>query len=120
MAETTTAPATGQNDNMIIIILCWIFAPIVGLFFMSNTDADVKWHAKQTLYFGVLDIVINILFFILTTVLTLTFILAPIAACLGIFWFVWGILAIVVRIYGAVQASQGTKWEIPVLSKYVK
>lgn len=111
---------SAKADNMPILVLSWIFAPIVSLFVMNSTDEEVRWHAKQTLYFGLADIGINVAFFVLTFVLGITLILAPIAICVGLFQFIWTLVSLGVRIYGAAQAYQGKRWEVPVISKYIK
>lgn len=112
--------AKSKEDTNVILVLSWLFAPIVGLFFLSHEDADVKWHAKQSVYFGLADIILQFVFLVVSIILTVSIILACLTVCVGIVWFAWFAVSVVVRIYGAVQASQGVRWEVPVLSSIIK
>jgi uncharacterized membrane protein len=82
-------------------LLCWLLAPITGLIWMNESDEFVRFHAKQSLYFGIASIVIY-------AVLTVTVILA----CLT---FVWMFVDLGVRIYMAMQANKGMKTKLPVI-----
>ena len=86
--------------------LSYVLGPITGLIFLIlEKDSFVRFHAMQSIIFGVFVFVIN-------TVLGLTIILAPIVSLLALGEFaLW-----LIMIY---KASQGEMWKIPFLGKYV-
>lgn len=114
--ETKSVEKTGPNyTNQ---ILCWVFAPITSLIWMNDADKDLQKHAKVTLYFGLASVVIYILVFVISTIVSfITFGCGSLLYCLAM---IWWILDIVVRIMGAVKASKGELFEIPVISGMVK
>jgi uncharacterized membrane protein len=110
-APTSTSSAkSGNNTNA---ILAWLFAPITSLIWMNDEDEYLRWHAKQSLYWGLASIIVyvggSIIAFILSFILIGFFVWCLIS--------VWMILDIVVRIMGIVKANNGEKWEVPVVSK---
>ena len=123
MTETKNTPAPkatagSSSDNTTLSVLSWIFAPIVGIFFLSHEDEDVKWHAKQSMYFGLVSIAVYVLGFVCITVLSvITFFLGSILYCVLLLWV---FVDFPVRIYAAIKASQGERWEVPVISGLVK
>jgi uncharacterized membrane protein len=117
MAEETKTAAKVEPNNT-NQILCWVFAPITGLIWMNDTDEDLKWHAKTTLYFGLGSIGIYVVIFILSTVLS--FITLGCGSILYCLVGVWWIADIVIRIMGAVKASKGERFELPIVKGMVK
>jgi uncharacterized membrane protein len=107
MAETTTASA-GSNSKT-NAILAWLFAPITSLIWMNDKDEFLKYHAKQSLAWGITSIIGHTVCFFLSFIF--------IGMCI---WPIWSILDLVVRIYGLVKANNGEKWEVPVVGGFVK
>lgn len=104
---------TDNNTNM---VLCWIFAPITSLIWMNDADEDLKWHAKTTLYWGLVSIAFYIVMFVLGTILSL-FVVGIVCFC---FMGVFSLLDLVVRVMGAIKAGNGERYEVPVVSGWVK
>lgn len=88
-------------------ILCWIFAPVVGFFFLNDSDKELVWNAKMSMYFGF----VSLAMYIFTSI-------ASILLCCPVIF--WALIDTVIRIIGAVKASQGERFEIPVLNDFVK
>lgn len=105
MAE---AAASG-GDTKTSAILAWIFSPITSIIWMNDKDDFLKYHAKQSLAWGIVAIVGHMLCFFLSFIF--------IGMCL---WPVWSILDLVVRVYGLVKANNGEKWEVPVVGGMMK
>jgi uncharacterized membrane protein len=113
---TESVPAKKTEDESTLKtykILCWVFNPITSLIWMGHEDGDLKWHAKTTLYFGLLSIGIYVVF----GVVTMIPFLGLVSCCVLP---VWGIVDLVVRILGAIKASKGERFEIPVIKDWVK
>jgi uncharacterized membrane protein len=86
--------------------LAYVLGPITGVIFLVlEKDAFVRYHAMQSIVFSVAVFALN-------TLLGITVILAPLVPLLVLGEFILWLLLIY-------KASQGEKWEIPVLGKYV-
>jgi uncharacterized membrane protein len=86
--------------------LSYVLGPFTGIIFLIlEKDPSVRFHAMQSIVFSVSAVVIN-------TLLAVTVVLAPLTPL-----FLLGEFALwLILIY---KASQGEKWEIPVLTKVV-
>lgn len=87
--------------------LAYVLGPVTGiLFLILEKDPFVKFHAMQST-------VVFVFLFVLQWVFTLTIILFPLSAIVGLLAFVlWLVL-----IY---KAWQGEQWEVPALGKIAK
>lgn len=95
------ASETGLKKET-IAALAYVFGPVTGIIFLIlEKDAFVRFHAMQSI------IVLGLL---LVLGLTLSFI--PYLGSL-----VW-ILYLLVLLVGAYQASQGVRWEVPIIGKF--
>ena len=98
--------ASGQpNVAMIVLAYLWILALIPLL--VEKEDREVQWHAKHGLVITGLEIVVWIVFSVISTVV----------ACLGCFVapFV-GIAFLIVRILCIVKGMKGERFIIPGVS----
>ncbi|MEI6462424.1 MAG: hypothetical protein WCO33_02005 [bacterium] len=50
----------GENELLIKSIIMYFLAPLGGLFFLNDTDAFVKFNAKQSIYLGFAFIIISV------------------------------------------------------------
>ena len=107
---------TGAQPNRTNAILAWVLCPITSLIFMNDEDAFTKTCAKHSLYFGLADVIIQVVLWIGGFVLTFI----AIGVCCFPLAGLWGLVSLGVRIYGAVKASQGELFEVPVISGMVK
>lgn len=115
MAEAKVKSPTAA-PNRTNALLAWVFAPITSFIFMNDEDEFTKKCAKHSMYFGVADVVIQIVLILGGTILSFAFIgicCFPIAG-------IWGLVSLAVRIIGAVKASNGELFEVPVISGMVK
>jgi uncharacterized membrane protein len=119
--QTTPPSQTPQGTGLapnIASLLCYICAPITGIIFLliEKENKDVKFHAWQSLVFGVAYVVVISLLEILA------FILGMIASVLGIIvgFFIPIIMlaAFIVWIVCLVKAYQGERWKIPVIGDF--
>ena len=109
MAEATTASTASGSNSKTNAILAWIFAPITSLIWMNEKDDFLKYHAKQSLAWGITAIIGHAVCFALSFVI--------VGMCL---WPIWGLVDLGVRVYGLVKANNGEKWEVPVVGGMVK
>jgi uncharacterized membrane protein len=97
---------TGLGKNT-AAALSYVLGPITGVIFLVlEKDKFVRFHAMQSIVFGVVAFVLNM-------ILGFTIVLALI---LPILWIVEFILWLVL-IY---KAWQGEEWELPVLGKFAR
>ncbi len=107
---------SSASKNRTNALLAWVFAPITSFIFMNDEDPFTKKCAKHSLYFGVVDVVLQVVLILGGTILSFAFIgicCFPISA-------VWGLVSLAVRIIGAVKANNGELFEVPVISDMVK
>ena len=91
-------------DPTLQAILMYLFAPITGLIWMNDSNDFVKFHAKQSLYLGLANVVIWVLLTLLSAVL--------VGACLMP---VWGLVYFGVTIYMIIEMNKGNKTKLPVI-----
>lgn len=105
MAATKKTSSTGLKKET-AGALSYVLGPITGVFFLvMEKDEFVRFHAMQSIVFSVIALVLN-------TILGITVILAVLVPLLTLVEFVLWLMLIY-------KASQGEKWEIPVLGNYV-
>src|SRR4029078_3695563 len=107
---------------------------IVGLVFslMEREDTFVRFHAMQSILFGIANTVIMTVLAIVATILTVVFTLGAAAAAsagssglgaiVGLFvWLIWilfwvlAMLFLVGLIFAAIKAYQGQKFKLPII-----
>lgn len=101
MAEKKSSNAM---DPLLQAILMYLFAPITGLIWMNETDDLVRFHARQSLYWGLLNIIV----WVLITVLSAVFI----GVCLMP---IWGLVYLGGTIYMIVEMNKGNKTKLPII-----
>ncbi|MCS6802566.1 MAG: DUF4870 domain-containing protein [Chloroflexota bacterium] len=109
--------AISPNDRL-WAILSYIFTPIVGIIVLLLEDYKnrpfARYHAVQSIGFGIAIIAYFFLFTIVYTILTaITF--GILGLCLWIFYFA----PLIPMIYYAYQASQNRYFEIPALTNFM-
>ncbi len=108
-AEAKASKSSGL-DPKLAGALSWLFTPVTSVLFMvlddTKTDDYVQFHAKQSLYWFVVEII----GYVIASVLAFTVILA----CVGAFI---PLVFLGVRIYGAYKAYQGEKVMLPVIGE---
>ena len=99
-----TGTGLGKNTSA---ALSYVLGPVTGVIFLIiEKDEFVRFHAMQSIIFGVVAFVLNM-------ILGFTIILALV---LPILWIVEFILWLVL-IY---KAWQGEEWELPVIGKFAR
>lgn len=119
-AGQNTPPAaqgTGLAPN-VASLLCYICSPITGIIFLliEKENNDVKFHAWQSLVFGVAYIVVVILLEILAAILGM--IASVLGIIIGFFIPIVMLAAFIVWIVCLVKAYQGERWRIPVIGDF--
>jgi len=84
--------------------LSYVFGPLTGIIFVIlEEDPFVRFHAMQSIFaLGGIGLSASLLFA-----------LPPVS---GILWLAY----VLVLIIGSLKASQGEKWRVPILGKYVE
>jgi uncharacterized membrane protein len=120
---------TGSGlDPKIAAALSYIW--IVGLvfFFIEKENRFVRFHALQSIIFGIANIVIMGVLAVLAVILTFAFSLggAVIGGGLGAFvhlfvWLIWlifwllGLIFLIGFVFAAIKAYQGEKFKLPII-----
>lgn len=110
------AEASGNKssgiDPKLAGLLSWLFTPVTSVLFLvlddTKNDPFAQFHAKQSLYWFVVEIILWVVMGVLSVV---TF---GILACLTI---VVPLIFLGVRVYGGYKAYQGEKFMFPVIGE---
>ena len=128
-----TSPTGSGLDPKIAAAISYIW--IVGLifFFIEKENKFVRFHAMQSILFGIANSVIMIVLSIVATILTVVFTIGGAAAAtatgsggigglasllVGLIWLIFWLIAMVALvglIFAAVKAYQGQKFKLPII-----
>lgn len=108
---------TGLAPN-IASLLCYLCMPITSIVFLmiEKENLDVKFHAWQSLGFGVCYIVVVILLQILAAILGL--IASVLGIIIGFIIPIFMLAVFVVWIVCMVKAYQGERWRLPFIGDF--
>lgn len=111
MAEEKTTSTSSSMDPKLVALLCWIFAPLTSIIFMllddTKDDEFIMFNAKESLWYGVAQIVLSFASFIIV----IPFI-GWVISC--IIWLLQ-IAMFVGRIIIGVKAYNGEKVVLPII-----
>lgn len=112
-----TTQGTGLAPN-IASLLCYICTPITGIIFLliEKENRDVKFHAWQSVAFGVAYIVLIIALEIVAAIMGV--IASVLGIIVGFFIPILMLAAFIVWIVCMVKAYQGERWRIPMLGDF--
>jgi len=126
MIAAGQTPPTGQQPGVqgtglapnIASLLCYICAPITGIVFLliEKENNDVKFHAWQSLVFGLAYIAVVIMLEILAAILGM--IASVLGIIIGFFIPIVMLAAFIVWIVCMVKAYQGERWRIPIVGDF--
>lgn len=118
----STPPAGGEQGTglapNIASLLCYICSPITGIIFLliEKENLDVKFHAWQSLVFGIAYIAVVIVLEILAAIMGL--LASVLGIIVGFFIPLVMLAAFIVWIVCMVKAYQGERWRIPVIGDF--
>jgi uncharacterized membrane protein len=95
--------------------LAELFPLIGGIIFYSldRQNALVRFHSMQSIYFGAAWLVLSVVFFVLSWIPIVNFLV-------GIVWFLAGLGAFILWLIAVVNAFGSREWEMPVLGRMVR
>ncbi|MBN1283147.1 MAG: DUF4870 domain-containing protein [Proteobacteria bacterium] len=113
----TPQQGTGLAPN-IASLLCYICTPITGIIFLliEKENRDVKFHAWQSLVFGLAYIALVIVLEILAAILGM--IASVLGIIVGFFIPIVMLAAFIIWIICLVKSYQGERWRIPVIGDF--
>ena len=115
--EGTPTQGTGLAPN-IASLLCYICTPITGIIFLliEKENLEVKFHAWQSVTFGVAYFIILIALEIFAAIMGL--IASVLGIIIGFLIPLISLVAVIIWIVCLVKAYQGERWRIPVIGDY--
>jgi uncharacterized membrane protein len=112
-AKKETNKSAGM-DPKLAALLSWIFSPLSSLIFIlmedMKKDEFIQFHAKQSLFWAIAEVVLGVtvgIISIIPFVQLITCLLGPVLL----------LLSLGVRIYGAYKGYQGEKVELPIIGE---
>lgn len=118
--EGESSPGLGM-DPQLTSALCYLVVPLMGLVVLVAEEEDefVRFHAVQSIVFGVAQIVVWTVLFTVTFLLSfVTFGLAGIVLVPVMFLLAFGAMGY--GLYVGYRAYEGDRYEIPYLAEYAE
>lgn len=111
--QPSGSPQAGseQKPDVLMCILSYLGLFSLIPFFVKKDDPYISWHARQGVLLAIASFVIYAVLFVLSMLPGLGMILMPVVAVFGL-----GVLGL--SIWCMIQACQGKRWPIPVLSQF--
>lgn len=108
---------TGLAPN-VASLLCYICSPITGIIFLliEKDNNDVKFHAWQSVVFGVGYIALVIILEVLAAIMGL--IASVLGIIVGFFIPLVMLAAFIIWIVCMIKAYQGERWRIPYIGDF--
>lgn len=131
--EAQKPSSSSSDDSHVFGAIAYVFGIFLAaiMFIVKKDDPYVKYHAAQAIVFDlvvmVVSIIISILAFsIIAILMLLGFILLPmLLLAFASFWVVWIVLMVfslallLLRLFFAWKAFNGSKFRLPIISKFV-
>jgi uncharacterized membrane protein len=119
MEQSAGATQSSGMDPKLAGLLAYLVPPITGIIFflIEKTNQVVRWHAAQSIVFGIAWIVLWIAFTVLSMVLTA--ILPIIGTIIGfLIWIVVFLGGVVLWIVCLIKGYSGQMWRMPIIAPY--
>lgn len=138
MEGSTSTPSSGNTSSTASTtsqaktnaMLAWIFAPITSFVWKDDANSFVKAHARESLYFGIANIVLSIVLYLLQALFFGLLFSGTGFSFLGfagftsllfsLLWLAFWVFSFVPRVIGVVKANDMQTWEFPVVTNLVK
>lgn len=116
-SQTTPPQGTGLAPN-VASLLCYICTPITGIIFLmiEKDNRDVKFHAWQSIVFGVGYLAVVIVLEIMAAIMGL--IASVLGIIVGFFIPIIMLATFIIWIVCMIKAYQGERWRIPVVGDF--
>ena len=119
MEQSAGATQSSGMDPKLAGLLAYLVPPITGIIFflIEKTNQVVRWHAAQSIVFGIAWIVLWIAFTVLSMVLTA--ILPIIGTIIGfLIWIVVFLGGVVLWVVCLIKGYSGQMWRMPIIAPY--
>lgn len=111
----SSGPGAASSNRGIMIVLSYLWLLALVPLLVEKDDKDVQWHAKHGIVLMAAEIVVWILFSILSMIAATV----PFLGCfVAIIWFALLIGIIVLHVMCIVKGLNGQRFVIPGLSEY--
>lgn len=106
-------------DPKLAGLLAYLIPPLTGIVFLliEKTNAVVRWHAAQSIVFGIAWVVLWVVFSVLSMILST--VIPLIGAILSLLiWVVIFIGGFVIWVICLMKGYSGTMWRMPLLAQF--
>ncbi|HUP20372.1 MAG TPA: DUF4870 domain-containing protein [Gemmatimonadota bacterium] len=110
---------SGSMDPKLAGLLAYLIPPITGIVFIliEKSNRVVRWHAAQSIVFGIAWVVLWVVFTILSMVLsTMIPLIGSIISLL--IWLVLAVGGFVLWVVCLIKGYSGQMWRMPLLAPY--
>jgi uncharacterized membrane protein len=116
--QPTSSDTTGM-DPRLAGLLSYLVPPITGIIFflIEKRNAVVRWHAAQSIVFGVAWVAVWVIFTVLSMILGT--IIPIIGSIIGfLIWIVLFLGGLILWVVCLIKGYSGQMWRMPVLAPY--
>ena len=111
--------AAPSSDRNVMIVLSYLSILCLIPLLTKKDDSEVQWHAKNGLCFVIFDVVVWIVFFVITRII----VHIPIFGCvggmlLGAVWCIVWIGILVIHVVAIIKGINGQRFRLPVVSDF--
>jgi uncharacterized membrane protein len=109
-------PGPASSDRTLMLILSYLGLLALIPYLTKKEDPDIHWHAKNGVGLLILDVVVWLVFFVISMVLRNTAIGCGMATIQCVVW----IAILVLHVYCIIQATSGKRPRIPVVTDFAE
>jgi uncharacterized membrane protein len=116
----TPPPGGGEvSDNrQLMIVLSYLGILALIPYAVEQRDPEVRWHSRNGLALFVADIIVTVVLWVISTVLTAIF--APLGCLFAILWIFIGFGILAYHIFVMMRALKGERYRIPYVTEYAE
>ena len=119
MEQSAGATQSSGMDPKLAGLLAYLVPPITGIIFflIEKTNRVVRWHAAQSIVFGVAWIAVWVIFTVLSMILGT--IIPIIGSIIGfLIWIVLFLGGLILWVVCLIKGYSGQIWRMPILATY--
>lgn len=112
----TTPPPGGGDNRQLMIVLSYLGILALVPYLAEQRDPEVRWHARNGLALFGADILITVVLWVVSAVMTAVF--APLGCLFSILWLFIGLALLAYHVFVMMKALKGERYRIPYVTEY--
>lgn len=109
-------PPGGGDNRQLMIVLSYLGILALVPYLAEQRDPEVRWHARNGLALFGADILITVVLWVVSAVMTAVF--APLGCLFSILWLFIGLALLAYHVFVMMKALKGERYRIPYVTEY--